>query len=115
MKVRRFCVNEKKSRKYTTKSLRVKNLAPFFQNNETGDTKRPFFRKWGVERSAIQILDDKEEALCSLPKCFQYATEGFFVLYLATTITCVTSVPQLADRTPNPVRKPVKRDRGTAQ
>lgn len=90
-------------------------MAPFFQNNETGDAKRPFFRKWGVERSAIQILDDKEEALCSLPKCFQYAAEGFFVLYLATTITWVRLSLIWQTALPNPVRKPVKRDRGTAQ
>ena len=102
--MRYLCVNEKKLRKYATKSLRVKNPTPFFQNNETGDAKLYFFRKWGVERSAIQILDDKAEALCSLPKCFQYATEGFFVLYLATIITWVTSVPHLADYTPNPVK-----------
>ena len=77
--MRCFCVNAKKSRKYSSKSLEIKNPTPFFQNNETGDAKSPFFRKWGVERSAIQILDDKAEALCSLPKCFQYATEVFCI------------------------------------
>ena len=37
MKTRRFCVNTKKLRKYSPKSLKTKNQTPFFQNNETGD------------------------------------------------------------------------------
>ena len=49
MKMRRFCVNAKKSRKYSSKSLEVKNLTPFFQNNETGDAKSPFFSIRWVE------------------------------------------------------------------
>jgi hypothetical protein len=44
MKMRRFCASEKKSRKYGLKSLEVKNPAPFFQNNETGDAKSHFFQ-----------------------------------------------------------------------
>jgi hypothetical protein len=43
MRMRCFCVNAKKSRKYSSKSLEVKNPTPFFQNNETGDAKSPFF------------------------------------------------------------------------
>lgn len=39
-KVRYFCVNAKKSRKYSSKSLKVKNPAPFYQNNETGDASK---------------------------------------------------------------------------
>ena len=55
MKVRRFCVNEKKSRKYTTKSLRVKNLAPFFQNNETRDASKRKIARYRREERWQQI------------------------------------------------------------
>lgn len=40
IKMRYFCVNTKKSRKYSSKSLKVKNQTPFFQNNETGDASK---------------------------------------------------------------------------
>ena len=52
MKMRCFRVNAKKSRKYSSKSLKVKNPTPFFQNNETGDAKSPFFSIRWVELPA---------------------------------------------------------------
>ena len=38
--MRCFCANAKKSRKYSSKNLKVKNPTPFFQNNETGDASK---------------------------------------------------------------------------